>query len=232
MDTESARNKASWSPVSWDPWGTQRAPSPSSTSETTSDSLPSLTGLDLSYLDDDDDSDIESIDDENQSDTSVEETAKVVNSQAPPPPPPPMATLATRERMSLTKIRLMRGSNANRLIAIVDDNVLTVDNNSFPISIDRIEHIYQESWPEATTREVRQAAIMIDDILARKGNLPAMRRSLLMPMAALTTYRDGVGMTKGERAMWAEIENEDVTDSHIDIACKAINPTHTNICLL
>ena len=74
-----------------------------------------------------------------------------------------------------------------------------VPNSSFGISDVRIMVAYHLRWPGASVRTTQAASLLIDDVIARRGNYPAFK---VEAERIATTYREALGMSAAETAQW------------------------------
>ena len=228
-------SEAAWSPVSWDPWGptspttweptvsppTSSTPTPSPPSSSLStpttptpivstpstQSLPPLDNLNLNQVDDETE--------------QVEEIKSA--SPLPPPPPPPVLTIVDDHSERPPVLQLHRGTDPIRLVVVIPMSiVIEVLGNDFTIDLPTIHDVYRQEWPEATNNEVRQAALVIDDMLSRHRNPSVTMHTLLGPMT--TNYRRAIGMVDKERRLWENVENQVVEDRHLRMMARAIPP--------
>ena len=153
------------------------------------DLLPELEHLELSTVDEVDE-------------LSEEEFHKAlkVAVRAPSPPPPPSSTLTKNAEEPRGRCGFFRGTGEDRL-GYVNSNgdIFVVPNNPFGISVTRIMVAYHLRWPEASVRTTMAASLLIDDVIARRGNFPAFK---IEAERTPTTYRQAIGMSAAESAQW------------------------------
>ncbi|KAJ8455645.1 hypothetical protein ONZ51_g12371 [Trametes cubensis] len=153
------------------------------------DLLPELEHLELSTVDEVDE-------------LSEEEFHKAlkVAVRAPSPPPPPSSTLTKNDEEPRGRCGFFRGTGEDRL-GYVNSNgdIFVVPNNPFGISVTRIMVAYHLRWPEASVRTTMAASLLIDDVIARRGNFPAFK---IEAERTPTTYRQAIGMSAAESAQW------------------------------
>ncbi|KAJ8473216.1 hypothetical protein ONZ51_g8005 [Trametes cubensis] len=78
-------------------------------------------------------------------------------------------------------------------------DIFMVPNSSFGISDVRIMVAYHLRWPGASVRTTQAASLLIDDVIARRGNYPAFK---VDAERIATTYREALGMSAAETAQW------------------------------
>ncbi|KAI0323499.1 hypothetical protein GY45DRAFT_1404455, partial [Cubamyces sp. BRFM 1775] len=164
-----------------------RSSSPCSEAESF-DLLPELNHLELSTVDE----------------VSEEEFHKALEVAArapsPPPPPPPPPTLIKNVEEPHGRCGYFRGTGEDRLGYInLSDDIFMVPHEPFGTSVTQIMAAYHLRWPEASIRTTKAASLLIDDVIARRGNFPAFKvEAEHTPM----TYRQALGMSAAESAQW------------------------------
>ena len=150
------------------------------------DLLPELEQLELSTIDE-------------LSEDEFHEALRVAV-RAPSPPPPPPTTVTKNVEEPRGRCSFFRGTSDDRL-GYVNSNgdIFVVPNNPFGISVTRIMVAYHLRWPEASVRTTMAASLLIDDIIARRGNFPAFK---IEAERTPTTYRQALGMSAAESAQW------------------------------
>lgn len=163
-------------------------------------------------------------------DEEAEEGPKVVSH--PPPPPPPGASSVIVNKPEPPRVRLMRGIHAEDRLVLLDQHhrFFIAKDQHFPIPVERVEELYRERWPEATQPQIREAAILIDDIVARQLNVPVWtsRAGLVGQMK----YRDALQMTDHQDREWSRIEGEPIEERHISFISGLITPEFTHLLML
>ncbi|KAJ8472862.1 hypothetical protein ONZ51_g8233 [Trametes cubensis] len=150
------------------------------------DLLPELEQLELSTIDE-------------LSEEEFHEALKVaVRAPSPPPPPPTAITKHVEEPHG--RCGFFRGTGKDQFGYINSrGDIFMVPNSSFGISDVRIMVAYHLRWPEASVRTTQAASLLIDDIIARRGNYPAFK---VDANRIATTYREALGMSAAETAQW------------------------------
>ncbi|KAJ8469943.1 hypothetical protein ONZ51_g8663 [Trametes cubensis] len=150
------------------------------------DLLPELEQLELSTIDE-------------LSEDEFHEALRVAV-RAPSPPPPPPTTVTKNDEEPRGRCGFFRGTGDDRL-GYVNSNgdIFVVPNNPFGISVTRIMVAYHLRWPEASVRTTMAASLLIDDVIARRGNFPAFK---IEAERTPTTYRQAIGMSAAESAQW------------------------------
>ncbi|KAJ8469369.1 hypothetical protein ONZ51_g9037 [Trametes cubensis] len=107
------------------------------------------------------------------------------------PLPPPPTTVTKNVEEPRGRCGFFRGTGDDRL-GYVNSNgdIFVVPNNPFGISITRIMVAYHLRWPEASVRTTMAASLLIDDVIARRGNFPAFK---IEAERTPTTYREALG---------------------------------------
>ena len=78
-----------------------------------------------------------------------------------------------------------------------------VPNEHFGTSVTQIMAFYHLRWPEASVRTTKAASLLIDDVIARRGNFPTFKvEAERIP----TTYRQAIGMSTTECMLWDRIQ--------------------------
>ena len=210
-DEDEVRSDGGWSIPSTDPWKVSTpdpeeeaikwgptsvegsTPTLSSSSSDSSysevesfDLLPELEQLELSTIDE-------------LSEEEFHEALKVaVRAPSPPPPPPTAITKHVEEPHG--RCGFFRGTGEDRFGYINSrGDIFMVPNSSFGISDVRIMVAYHLRWPEASVRTTQAASLLIDDVIARRGNYPAFK---VDAERIATTYREALGMSAAETAQW------------------------------
>ena len=209
-DEDEVRSDSGWSIPSTDPWkistpdpeeeaikwGTTVEGSTPTLSSSSSDSsyeevesfdpLPELGHLELSTIDE-------------LSEDEFHEALKVaVRAPSPPPPPPTAITKHVEEPHG--RCGFFRGTGEDRFGYINSrGDIFMVPNSSLGISDVRIMVAYHLRWPEASVRTTQAASLLIDDVIARRGNYPAFK---VDAERIATTYREALGMSAAETAQW------------------------------
>ena len=211
VDSSDVSSDDGWSIPSTDPWKVS-TPDPEEEAikwgqTSVQESTPSLTSSssDSSY------SEVESFDllpeleqlelstiDELSEDEFHEALRVAVRAPSPPPPPPTTVTKNVEEPRG--RCGFFRGTGDDRL-GYVNSNgdIFVVPNNPFGISVTRIMVAYHLRWPEASVRTTMAASLLIDDVIARRGNFPAFK---IEAERTPTTYRQAIGMSAAESAQW------------------------------
>ncbi|KAI0323331.1 hypothetical protein GY45DRAFT_1341507 [Cubamyces sp. BRFM 1775] len=139
--------------------------------------------------------------------------------RAPSPPPPPLTTSIKNVEEPLRRCGLFRGTGEDRLGYINSNgDISMIPHNPFSISVTRIMVAYHFRWPEASVRITQATSLLIDDILARRGNFPAFQgEAERIP----TTYREALGMSTAEAAQWDCIravgDEADIVEISLDV---------------
>ncbi|KAJ8481676.1 hypothetical protein ONZ51_g5851 [Trametes cubensis] len=156
--------------IKWGPTSVEGStPTLSSPSSNTSysevesfDLLPELKQLELSTIDE-------------LSKEEFHEALKVAV-RAPSPPPPPPAAITKHIEEPHGRCGFFCGTGEDRFGYINSrGGIFMVPNSSFGISDVRIMVAYHPRWPEASVRTTQAASLLIDDVIARRGNYPAFK---------------------------------------------------------